>query len=721
MTLSVDFDAKEVPPLTLRPDDKVLAAYLLQRDVVPVDTFAAALKDAVDRGRGLGESLVSVGALSSSSLAVHRERAAQGGRVFDAGHPQDTDTWFDLPRRGPSAPTRDTGSTDVKVVWASEVFGSSPNGGSVAIGADDDRPPPNYSSRFEALDSAVESPRYVLKDEIGRGGMGRILRALDRRIGRQVAVKVLHGGHAVEESSVRRFWTEVQATGQLEHPSIIPVHDVGRLPTGEHFYVMKKLSGRSLADILDALLVDDPEVGEFDRARLLTIFQQVAYAVAFAHAHGVIHRDIKPANIMVGRYGEAILIDWGLAKVQGHAEDVDPSTADRPVERIGQFSAAETAAGTITGTPQYMSPEATLGKPDVVGPKTDVYGLGAVLYEILTYHPAFADEGFVPTVMKVRKGTFVPPQSRRPEVDVPAELSRLCLRAMASTPEQRPSAKSLADEIGRILQGARERERRGREASARLEEGREATQRWKQLKRDLNALESEVKVRSKSTPAHAALKDKTALWQVEDRVGDLKVLAVEAFEEGEAAFLRALGEVPDHRDARDALASLYFARFVEAEQAREQEGQRYYRRLVARYDDGAWASLLDGDGTLQVRADVPDLEVTLARYQQTEARVLKAPDPQPLGRTPIDAIKIQQGSYQLMFRRPDGPTLVRPVVIGRAEAVEVHLRYHGHPKWGRALCWCLPGLRYWGATPSRTALSTGTLSMFRSLPSPAFP
>jgi len=126
----------------------------------------------------------------------------------------------------------------------------------------------------------------------------------------------------------------------------------------------------------------------------LTIFQQIAYAVAFSHARGVIHRDIKPANIMVGAYGEAMLLDWGLAKLVERISD-DEIEEDARVVTLGRYSAAETASGTITGTPQYMSPEATNGQPELLTPRSDVYGLGTVLYEILTLEPPFPDLGFV--------------------------------------------------------------------------------------------------------------------------------------------------------------------------------------------------------------------------------------------------------------------------------------------------------------------------------------
>lgn len=766
--------------MTLRPEDRSLAAYLLERDAVPMDELFSALADARTSERDLGEALVRQGTLDAPAVVAFRaeamKTAATGpsgpalvpvndaserstvadARIDSGGFGAGEDTWFDLvgeakpaeggleaelarhtPKEPPAAknewddlePTRIPQGADE---WdglgptrpyepgrhpvAGDVLDSDTiRGGSafdpvvgvpkqpyvVEDGEEATIPPPDGRpvgrwptpsgvdleiSRSElrlAPSGKNVEERYRLLGEIGRGGMGRILKARDTEIGREVAVKVLLGGTQARENLIRRFWTEVQATGQLEHPSIIPIHDVGRLPTGELFYVMKMLSGRTLADIIQQLKDGDPEVTkEFTRVRLLTIFQQIAYAVAFSHAHGVVHRDIKPGNIMVGRYGESILLDWGLAKIL--SEDAPEITEDLPrVRMVGRYSASETASGTITGTPQYMSPEATEGRPELLTPKSDVYGLGATLYEILTLEPAFADIGFVPTVMKVRQGDFVPPREKAPELSIPLDLDELCMQAMRSDPQERPPAKKLADDIGAFLEGAKERQRRQQEAKARVRDGRRSTDRWKQLKIELQAAESEAKRLAKEVPLWAEIERKRDIWALEDRVSELEIEAIGAFEEAEADFMRALGEVPDDREARSALAALYFARFGEAERARDVEGQRYYRTLVQRYDDGVWERVLEGDGTLEVTAEPDDVEVSIARFVSVD-RVLRPAERRSLGKVPVSRFEIPIGSYVLTLSRPGERDILRPVLIGRTESVTVHVKFRTSAEIGEA-------------------------------------
>lgn len=713
--------------MALTPGDRQLAAHLMETELVSKQDLLEALNDAERSGRSLAESLVRLSKLSLAevqSLAASRQdattpvggilRASASRDQTRARAPADTmESWSfaeesldfaeeTLPSRpaeldDPYARTvrrrTDPPGDQAGVALVDEEATLIPEAtrgfeSAAGTGASSARDPFEESSgsfvsegsgvevEFSRADEPVSasgrslSERYQLFGEIGRGGMGRILKARDREIGREVALKILLPGRESIENEVRRFWLEVQATGQLEHPSIIPIHDVGRLASGELFYVMKLLSGQTLADILEEQRVDPRGTStEYSRARLLTAFQQISYAVAFAHKKGVLHRDIKPANIMIGRYGEAMLLDWGLAKLLG-PPPLRAQEEEARVEIRANESATETADGTVTGTPQYMSPEATEGRASAVGPPSDVYSLGTTLYELLTLVPAFEDEGFMKTLMAVREGRFVPPRLRAPQREISPELEELCMAAMHTDPVQRPTAKELADDVGRILEGTREQERRTNEARLRVSEGKSAVERWKVLRTDLRIAEAETRRLAKSVPAWAPAGEKEMLWNQEDRVGTLKVEAVSAFAEAEAAFLRALGERADWKEARAAIAALYFEQFAEAERERDEAKKQYYGGLVARYGDESWMRLLQGDGSLSVRTDLDGVEVYLSRFG-LEQRVMKPGPARLLGTAPLGPVEVPIGSYLLLLRHPTNQSLLCPVRVGRAERVEL--------------------------------------------------
>jgi serine/threonine-protein kinase len=716
--------------MVLRPEDRRLAAYLIESGKLSLDSLVAAL-DREDE-HDLGRKLIALGTVNEVELARLRKLAEEApasdgssGKTL-AYESEETEGMELKPVIAMTPSERETDPAAQRALskegegppFAPTVRRSAPpppksqgdgEPGSGAITSTSD-PPPAPSTGFEIAVERIPGgvtpsgmpaeDRYRLEGEIARGGMGRILRARDVEIGREVAIKALIRGANAAPNEMRRFWMEVQATGQLEHPAIIPIHDIGRLPSGELFYVMKLLSGRTLADVILALKEGDAATrNEFSRARLLTIFQQIAYAVAFAHARGVIHRDIKPANIMIGRYGEATLLDWGLAKLlRADRPDGDSDPSEPQVNFHAWLSGTGTQAGMITGTPQYMSPEATLGTPDVVGEKSDVYGLGAVLYEILTYEQAHPDLGFVSTIMRVREARFASPRQRAPDKNISPELEELCLAAMAHDPTRRPTAKDLADDIGRILEGTREKERRQREARARVAEGEQATERWKTLRASLIAIEGEAKRLAHDVPPWADVAKKQPLWALEDRASALKVEAIAAFQEAETAFQRALGEVAEDREARADLASLYYARFSEAERAGDEEGLRYFRTLVARYDDGAFARILEGSGTMSISTSAA-VVVELSRYQQID-RVLTPADPRALGPAPLGPIAVQMGSYLLRLVAPDGVGEIRrPVLIRRSEAVHAHVRIRARAEIGEGFVLVPAGPAILGGDP----------------------
>ncbi|MDP6503107.1 MAG: serine/threonine-protein kinase, partial [Planctomycetota bacterium] len=226
--------------------------------------------------------------------------------------------------------------------------------------------------------------RYKDLKEIARGGIGTIHQVTDGNIGRDVAMKVLRGENGPAGQKVIRFIEEAQVTGQLDHPNIVPVHEIGINAEGQPFFTMKLVQGRSLQEILDGIRLGTVDlISKYSLTELLNVFLKVCDAVAFAHARGVIHRDLKPANIMVGAFGEVLVMDWGLAKVLGQSDKEEETGRQGDGEANAVHSLrsdqalGETGEGKIQGTLAYMPPEQAEGRREAMGPHSDVYSLGA--------------------------------------------------------------------------------------------------------------------------------------------------------------------------------------------------------------------------------------------------------------------------------------------------------------------------------------------------------
>jgi serine/threonine protein kinase len=282
--------------------------------------------------------------------------------------------------------------------------------------------------------------RYELLEKIGQGGMASVYLVRDRDLGRPVALKVTRAALPGPDAG-QRLAEEARVIARLEHPGIVPVHDCGVLADGRAYYAMKFVRGHRL----------DKAVGPTDRLHdPLRLFEKVCQAVAFAHAHGVIHRDLKPQNVMVGPFGEVLVLDWGVAKTLA-----DPPTAQGPgpwagpAEESGAAPRAGTAHGTVLGTPGYMAPEQAQGAVNRIDARTDVYGLGGILYFLLT--------GGAPAAVRPDGvAATLPVSPRRHDPSVPRPLEAVCLKALAPAPGDRyPSAQALADDVARFLGGLR--------------------------------------------------------------------------------------------------------------------------------------------------------------------------------------------------------------------------------------------------------------------------
>ncbi len=279
----------------------------------------------------------------------------------------------------------------------------------------------------------ITGERYTETLLLGRGGMGKVMLARDARLGREVALKLMHPEVELDHQERARFLREAQVQGQLEHPAIVPVYDIDRRADGSTFFTMRRVVGRTLHEILEQQRTGD---AGYTQRELLQAFATVCLAIDYAHSRRVIHRDLKPSNIMLGDFGEVYVLDWGIARI------LDERPDQATTERLSM-------PGAMLGTPLYMAPE-QMANPDV-GPEADVYSLGLILFELLTLQRA-----------RDPKSVYAPPEMRMairaPGLGIAPELDAICIKATESDPRERyESARALQEAVARYLEGDRDR------------------------------------------------------------------------------------------------------------------------------------------------------------------------------------------------------------------------------------------------------------------------
>lgn len=501
----------------------------------------------------------------------------------------------------------------------------------------------------ESEEPASQSQRYIIGSQLGKGGAGRVFRAYDRTLQRVVALKVPLT--ASNTFSAPNFDTEARTTGMLEHPNIIPVYDMGVLPSGEQFYAMKRITGRSLRDVLRDLKIGRHEaVRRWTETELLRIFVDVLRAVDFAHHRNTLHRDLKPENIMIGDFGEVYVMDWGLA-VSG---DATTPHADGETPTVG--------------TPAYMSPEQASGV-QVLDERTDIYSLGVILYEILTFTAPSKRETVFETLLAVASEAVLPPSklSRKP---LAYELDAIVMKALAKNPNDRyANIAEFRNDLSVYLTG-----RHPKHAERCYQEAKGILQEYDELSRELETQRKRISYLAARLPSDATIDERREYWSAIERANNMEREQNDRFEQFVRLQLAALTADPSFDRARDALASITFRMWNDADRQHDQRYLDYFAIITREFDvQRRYTPLLDSPTSMDLTIDAPGYQAFLQPVN-TEDLQFELQPAIAIGEPPLYYPQLARGSWLLTLKKIGEP-LIRVPIRSRAER-PVHLYIH---------------------------------------------
>jgi serine/threonine-protein kinase len=512
----------------------------------------------------------------------------------------------------------------------------------------------------EKRDFELAPDKYSIDAEIGKGGMGEVMLVTDRDLRRQVAMKIIRPDVAESRDLLMHFVAEAQATSQLEHPGIPPVHDIGFTSDNQIYFTMKLVRGQSMRDVIQDLVVKRRGVQEeFNLHRLISMLQQIAETLHFAHERGVLHRDIKPDNVMLGDYGEVHVVDWGLARVTGQAEETPTIEELEKVTTARTAAGMETQYGVVKGTLLYMSPEQALGETETLDRRADIFSLGCLLYEVLCLKPPY-DATDPEVYQKIATADVKPVEEMNPRRRVPPTLADICRKSMARERDERyQTSREMAVEFRRWLDGRAERERRHKEAEELTAQGNEAIERHRKLQRQVKEAEKAASEEAKKYKAWQPVTEKLSLIEARRTAVDLRTGVGLAFAESLKLLQAALIAEPENLKAKAALASIWKSQLVEAERKRDKAETAYALANLERYDDE-----IKSEGKLSLQSLPSEAEILLYRFVEHEG-LLVPEEKKVLGKTPLKTISLPMGSYLCVLQAEGYLDVLYPVHITR--------------------------------------------------------
>jgi eukaryotic-like serine/threonine-protein kinase len=509
--------------------------------------------------------------------------------------------------------------------------------------------------------------RFVDDSLLGIGGMGEVRKVFDPDLSCSLAMKIMHKRLLGDDIMTQRFHQEARIIASLQHPSIPPVHEIGMLEDGRPFFTMREIRGNSLANILRN---KREGTEDWNLRKLISIFQQVCSTIAFAHAQNIIHRDLKPANIMVGEFGEVLVVDWGLAKIIQSTTNTLKSSSLIAVPPSNLM----TMWGTVQGTPAYMSPEQAKGES--LDERSDVYALGSILFEILSGRPPFvkdpkkkehASNILEKVINDEPPFTEVNSNTKNP---VPTEMIDICKLSMIKDSTQRTtSAADLSKYLENWLDGIKQKEK-AKEFVRQAQDLRECT---RSLVEKSNHAKQQAQNIQLSLNKDAKVQDKYHMWDKEDEALQLLREANLTQSQCEHLLQSALTCKPDYQDAHAILAEIYCERHRDAEQNHDILEEARFEELLTHHTQALleqhpqrkyFVDYLAGQGRIQLELS-ENLDVVLEKYVAQNRRY------QPILVERCDKNSLLDktlpiGKYRLRFPRTDG-SIIYPIIIRRQE------------------------------------------------------